>query len=54
VVRIGTGIEGSVKVAVQSVRSLDGAQRNPGIVSADAKIPDCAALHPGYEALEKR
>ena len=26
--------------------SPDGAQRNPG---ADSAIPDCAALHPGYE-----
>src|SRR6185312_1342580 len=30
------------------VRSLDGAQRNPGPLLADKVTPDCAALHPGY------
>src|SRR5688500_5163006 len=29
--------------------SPDGAQRNPGIRIAES-APDCAALHPGYEA----
>src|SRR3954470_19719351 len=28
--------------------SLDGAKRNPGPVGPDARIPDYAALHPGY------
>src|SRR4051794_3105762 len=31
-----------------SLRSLDGAQRNPGIAPQLTTAPDCAALHPGY------
>src|SRR5665213_62049 len=32
-------------------RSPDGAKRNPGPISRyDLLIPDCASLHPGYEA----
>jgi hypothetical protein len=31
------------------VRSPDGAQRNPGSVSADRAVPGCVALHPGYD-----
>ena len=32
-------------------RSPDGAQRNPGPPRVLARIPDYAALHPGYEIL---
>jgi hypothetical protein len=31
-------------------RSPDGAKRNPGQHYQRIDFPDCAALHPGYEA----
>ena len=38
----------------RAVRSPDGAQRNPGPSFTELGIPDCAALHPGYETLSAR
>ena len=38
-----------IGLCFESVRSPDGAQRNPGIVNAEKMAPDFAALHPGYK-----
>jgi hypothetical protein len=41
----------ALRVAPGAVRSPDEAQRNPGRRNRADGIPDCAALHPGYEIL---
>ncbi|MGY2934136.1 hypothetical protein ACVWZ6_003738 [Bradyrhizobium sp. GM6.1] len=46
---VGRG-SGCGAVGVAGTRSPDGTQRNPGPSLLVTRIPDCAALHPGYEA----